>query len=308
MSLALGTLALVTPVLAQSREYYVRGRVLDTQKRPIPGVAIRLRDVSASRSFDVKTDKQGAFKLAGLPHGVYEASFVKEGYATKQDEWRFEKPQDTMQRVEVPEVILVSELQIQDQQRHEQAAAEIKQASEALRNGDPDGALALLQPVLGKNPKDANVLFLMGLSYSRNKMHQQAADALIQVIELTPSFAPAHFELGACYRQLGDPPKALASFERTRELDAGNMLAAYNAGLILFEANRIDEALARFEEALALQPVDVDALEMAGRCHIHQGRFQTAVERFERARAASSDPVRIARLEELLRMARAQIQ
>lgn len=308
MTLALCTLLMATPGLAQYREYYVRGKVLDTQKQPLPGVEIRLLDVSTSRRFDVKTDKQGVFKLAGLPHGVYQASFEKEGYATKRDEWRFETPQDTMQRVEVPDVILVSESLLQEAQRLEQAAAEVEQASEALRNGDADGALALLETVLSRNPKDANALFLMGLSYVRKNMHREAVAALIQVRELNPSFAGAHFELGVCYRKLGDLPNALASYEKTLELDAGNMLAAYNAGLILFETNRIDEALAAFERALALQPADADVLEMAGRCYIHQGKFQTAVERLERARAASSDPAKIALLDELVRMARAQIQ
>lgn len=308
MALALCTFVLTAPGLAQQRDYYVRGKVLDTQKQPIPGVEIRLSDASTSRRFGVKTDKQGVFKLAGLPHGVYQASFVKEGYATKRDEWRFETPQDTMQRVEVPDVILVAESQIQEAQRFEQAAADVKQAAEALQNGDADGALALLQAVLSKNPKDPKALFLMGLGYGRKKMHREAVDVLIQVTELTPSFAGAYFELGVCYRQLGDLPKALASYERTLELDAGNMLAAYNSGLILFETNRIEEALAAFERALTLQPADTDVLEMAGRCYIHQGKFETAVERLERARAASSDPARIALLEELVRMARAQIR
>jgi tetratricopeptide (TPR) repeat protein len=307
-TLALCTFVLAAPGLAQLREYYVRGRVLDTQKQPIPGVEIRLSDASTSRSFGVKTDKQGVYKLAGLPHGLYQASFVKEGYATKRDEWRFETPQDTMQRVEVPDVVLVSESQIQQAQHLEQAAAEVKQASEALQNGDPEGALALLRSVLSKNPKDPKALFLMGLSYDRKKMHHEAVAALIQVTELSPSFAGAHFELGVCYRQLGDLPKALASYERTLELDASNMLAAYNSGLILFEANRIDEALARFEQALALKPGDADVLEMAGRCYIHQGKFQTAVERLERARAASSDPAKVASLDELVRMARTQMK
>jgi tetratricopeptide (TPR) repeat protein len=91
------------------------------------------------------------------------------------------------------------------------------------------------------------------------------------------------------------------------ELDTGNMLAVYNSGLILFETNRIDEALARFERALVLAPEDVDVLEMAARCNIHQGDFQAAVQHLEKARASNSDPAKAARLDELLRMARAQI-
>jgi hypothetical protein len=85
---------LAAAAIAQHREYYVRGRVVDTQKKPVAGVVIRLRDVATSRSYQMKTDGDGTFKLAGLPHGVYEASFEKEGYASQRAEWKFEAPQD----------------------------------------------------------------------------------------------------------------------------------------------------------------------------------------------------------------------
>jgi len=64
------------------------------------------------------------------------------------------------------------------------------------------------------------------------------------------------------------------SYDKNLQLNATNAASAYNAGLILFETNRIDEALARFE----------------------------------RARAASSDPGKIAFLDDLVRKARAQMR
>src|SRR5688572_15971992 len=102
LAAALGTLVPAVPGHAQAREYYIRGRVLAADKTPIAGVNVRLRDVAASRTFEVKTDKEGVFKLAGLPHGVYEVALVKEGYRPGQAKWSFETPQETMQRVEVP--------------------------------------------------------------------------------------------------------------------------------------------------------------------------------------------------------------
>src|SRR5512139_1810667 len=93
-------LGLVLAGSAQYREYNISGTVVDSQKTPLAGVQITLRDVGTSRSFVMKTKKDGSYKFVGLPHGVYQVVFKKEGFAEKMDEWKFETPQDTMQKVE----------------------------------------------------------------------------------------------------------------------------------------------------------------------------------------------------------------
>jgi tetratricopeptide (TPR) repeat protein len=304
---ALWTVVLAAPALAQHREYYIRGKVVDAARAPVPGVEIRLRDVATSRSYDVKTDRQGTFKLAGLPHGVYEVTFAKEGYSGKTDQWKFEAPQSTMQTVDVPDVVLATPSQVQAAQLSRETESGVKEAAERLRKKDFDGAIALLQVVLGKNPRDASALFFLGVGFVQKKMYREAVAPLTQVTELTPSFAPAYFELGTAHRHLGDRPRALAAYDRSFALDPANADAAYNAGLILFETDRVDEAGARFEQALALKPADPDLREMAGRAHIHQGKFESAIEHLEKARAATSDPAKVALLDELIRKTRAQI-
>jgi tetratricopeptide (TPR) repeat protein len=97
-----------------------------------------------------------------------------------------------------------------------------------------------------------------------------------------------------------------SSYDKAFALDARHADAAYNAGLILFEAGRTDEALARFEQGLALRPQDPDLLDMAGRCYIQKRQFDKAVELLERARAASTDPAKAAFLGELVRKLRPQ--
>jgi tetratricopeptide (TPR) repeat protein len=304
----LGTAGLSAPVLAQHREYYVHGRVVDAEKKPIPGVAIRLRDVATSRSYHLKTDKEGAFKFAGLPHGVYEVTVEREGYATRTDEWKFEAPQDRMQKVGVPDVVLASQSQVEAAERRQEVESDVKQAGEKLRQGDLDGAIALLQGVLARNPEDAHALFFLGLGYTRKKMYREAIGALTEVTRLTPTFPGAYFELGVCQRQLGERELALAAYKKNLELDPGNADAAYNSGLILFEENRIDEALARFQEGLAARPGDPELQEMVARCHLHKAEFETALAYLQKARAAATDPEKIAFLDGLIERTKAQIK
>jgi len=304
----LATLLMASPAVAQYREYYVRGKVLDAQKKPLADVEITLVDSATSRRFHMKTDQKGEFKFAGLPHANYEVTFAREGYVTASDKWEFNAPQERMQRVEVPDVVLASQAQVQEVQRLQGAKTGVEEAAEKLRKGDLDGAISALEKVLEKSPQDPNALFYLGLGYVGKKMYAEAVVPLTRVTELSPAFPGAYFELGVCYGALGDPKQALASYDKNLQLDPGNAHGLYNSGLILFETNRVDEALVRFERGLAAKPDDADLLEMAGRCYIHDAKYQAGIERLEKARAATIDPAKVAFLEELIRNAKALVR
>jgi tetratricopeptide (TPR) repeat protein len=305
---ALGMLLLVPPALAQYREYYVRGRVVDEQRNAIVDVDIELLDPATSRTFHMKTDKKGEFKFAGLPHATYQVTFSREGYVTANDEWDFSAKQDRMQRVDVPDVVLASESHVQEVQRLEGAKAGVEEAAEKIGKGDLDGAIAAVERVLEKSPRDPNALYYLGLSYVGKKMYTDAMGPLTRVTELAPEFPGAYLALGDCYRELGDPEKALAAYDKSRELDPANVISAYNAGLILFEQSRIEDALARFESGLASKPDDPELNEMAGRCYVNQAKFDAAVEYLEKARAGTTDPDKLALLADLIDQTKALIR
>lgn len=304
---ALGIPAVSAPASAQHREYYVHGRVVDTAKSPVAGVAIRLQDVATSRSYHLKTDKDGTFKFVGLPHGVYEVTVEKEGYARRTDEWKFEAPQDRMQKVGVPDVVLASQAQVETAQRLKEAEGDVKLAGDKLRQGDVDGSIALLQGVLARTPENAPALFFLGLGYARKGMYREAVAALADVTRLSPAFPGAWFELGVCHRHLGDKEQALSAYQKALELDPANADAAYNSGLILFETSRMDEALARFKAGLAVRPDDPDLLQMAARVHIHKAEYGAALEYLQKARAAVTDAAKAAFLDALIETTKAQV-
>lgn len=294
---------------AQYRDYNISGVVVDTNKQPVAGVLIDLRDVVTSRSYSLKTKKDGTFKFVGLPHGIYSVVFKKEGFAEKTDEWKFETPQETMKRVEMPPVVLASQEVVNEAQRMRQAAAGVKAAGEKLRTGDYDGALADLKTILEKDPKDSNALYLTGMAYIKKKMWSEAIPPMTEVTALSPKFAAAYYQLGICNQNLGEQAKALEFYNKAMALDAANPDAPYNAGLILFAASKVDEALALFEKSLALRPDDPMALEMAGRCYINKTEFAKAVEYLEKAKALySNNPDQVKFLEGLIAQLKEQIK
>jgi tetratricopeptide (TPR) repeat protein len=299
---------LAAPLAGQYREYNIAGKVVDPQKNPLEGVEITLRDNVSSRSYSMKTKKNGEYKFVGLPRGDYRVVFRKDGYAVKEDQWKLLTPQAEMQKVEIPPVVMATEQLVQEVERLKEAEAGIKTASERIRQGDYDGGLAALKPILDKNPQDANALYLSGLAYLRKGMIAEASAAFLKVTEVSPKFAAAHFQLGVCYERQKEPEKALAAYQKAMEIDPSNPDVAYNAGLLLFGLGRIDEALPRFEQALTMRPDDPAYLEMAGRCYINKSDFPKAIEYLEKAKAGTIDADRIKFLEDLIAALKAQIK
>lgn len=296
------------PLLGQYREYYFHGKVVDTDKKPVADVEIQLRDVETSRSYYIKTNKDGEYKFAGLPHGVYKAKFTKEGFAPREDEWKFPTIQDTMQRVEVATVTLVTQELVQKTEKLKAMEAEIKAAAEKIRAKDYDGAITQIKAFLEKNPTDINAQYYLGISYARKNMFTEAIPLLAQVMEAAPKFPPVYFELGVCYQQQGEKAKALELFQKNFELDPSNVESAYDAGLILFGLSRIDEAKVFLEKALALRPDDPDVLDLMSRCYINSGDFAKAIEYLEKAKAGTTDPEKVKFLEDLIAKLKEQIK
>lgn len=324
LALAAGLiLALALTASAQYREYNISGRVVDSQKNPLAGVSITLRDQGTSRSLVLKTKKDGSFKYVGLPHGLYQVVFRKEGFAEKTDEWKFQAPQDQMLRVEIPPVVMVSQDVLAEAEKLQKAASEVKAAADKVRGGDYDGAIAALGPILEKNPKDTNALYILGMAYQKKAQWPEAEAAFLQVRELTPNFPAVHYQLGVCFQQAGEADKALASYARAMELDPANPDSAYNSGLILFSQSRAAEALVLFEKALALAPDDPAFLEMAGRSHINlaavrkpdggveidRSSFEKALAYLEKAKIGyAADPDKTKFIDELIGLVKEQIK
>ena len=273
---------MVFPGFGQYREYYVYGNVVDTQKVPLEGVEITVWEVDTNLSFTQKT---------------------------KKDEWKFEKPQDKMQRFEIPPVVLATQEYIQESERMKEAAAGVKNAAEKVRLGDFDTAISELKAILDKSPKDSNALYVIGMAYLKKKMWSEAIPPFLQVVELSPKFAAAYYQLGVCYQQQKELQKALEYYQKAMDQDPSNPDIPYNTGLILFGLNRMDEALACFEKTLSLKPDDPASLEMTGRCYINRANFQRAIDYLEQAKAGySADQEKVKFLDDLIAKLKEQIK
>ncbi len=72
-------------------------------------------------------------------------------------------------------------------------------------------------------PANADVRFEQGRIAYNQKNYTEAEKIFLEVITIDPKHANAHYSLGLVYEQKGDLVKALASYEKTREISGPNV-------------------------------------------------------------------------------------
>jgi tetratricopeptide (TPR) repeat protein len=299
---------LAVPSHGQYREYYIYGKIVDSENKPLEEVELDFRDILSSRRYKIQADEKGEYKLVGIPHGIYNVAISKDGYRTQNLEWDFSATQDRMQKIEMQTIVMVSEEKIQQIERAKQAQEEFNEAREKIGQGDFDGAIEILKKMIMDNPDDANAHYLLGVSYQRKKQFPEAIVEFEKTTKLSPSFSGVYHQLGLIYQEQQEWIKALEFYAKAIELEPKSVESFYNRGLILFEQNRVEESLVEFEKALEIKPEDPEFLEMAGRCYIHRADFKKAIEYLEKAKLNSSDQTKIEFLDDLVSKLREQIK
>jgi TolB-like protein/Flp pilus assembly protein TadD len=112
-----------------------------------------------------------------------------------------------------------------------------------------------------------------------------------RAVDLDPSYARAHLELGSAYANQADylampalHERALASFRRALALRPVLVRAWRELGAVLVSLGREEEGVEAIQKALALDPADAGALQAMGRAYfVGLARFPEAVPYYERA-------------------------
>ena len=108
--------------------------------------------------------------------------------------------------------------------------------------------------------ESAAEFFARGVALEEDPRSQlEAIAAYRKVLDLEPTHAPAHINLGTLFYNRQDYTQAEAHYRKAVEVDPRYALAYFDLGNVLDETGRVQEAIKAYRTALALAPTYADA-------------------------------------------------
>lgn len=140
------------------------------------------------------------------------------------------------------------------------------EASRLLAGGDFAGAARVLQPLVSDNPRDAQLLSMLGEAYWRQGEYAAATAQFEASLRIEYSAYRTHMLLAQMLMEQGKTGRALTEFELAAQLGTHQALPHYNYGLALYKLGRTEDALQEWRLAYQLESGNPDyaaALGMA---------------------------------------------
>ncbi|GHU29396.1 hypothetical protein AGMMS50256_14190 [Betaproteobacteria bacterium] len=138
------------------------------------------------------------------------------------------------------------------------------QARIKLSNSDVDGAVALLDSALEKNPNLYEASQLKGDILASRGEIQEAFEIYRKILDLKPDFLPAYVSLISRQMALGQLDEAATQFEAMQKVAPGRPQTNYVKAELLYRQKRFTEAREAIQQHLRVFPESVPGRQVAG--------------------------------------------
>lgn len=145
-----------------------------------------------------------------------------------------------------------------------------------------------LEALRAADPRDQNVLFLLGFVYLKNKDAEKAKAVFEQMFEAAGP-VQAEFLLGKAYYEATQFPEAEQSLLKVLRLDPTFPGAHLELGKVYISMRRTDDAIRELQNDLKENPEDADASYFLGGTLVQDGRLDEGIPYLERAKTARPD-------------------
>lgn len=148
-------------------------------------------------------------------------------------------------------------------------------------------AFCLVSPLLAHSqaaPDQLQELFREGAQAMHAGDAAAAETAFRKAIEVDPSFAPAHLDLGLAELKEGKLLEAISSIQKSLALDPSSPGAHLFLGIAEYQSNHVEDALENLRQALKEDPQNVQALTWLGIVELNSAHPELAAEPLDRAR------------------------
>jgi len=124
----------------------------------------------------------------------------------------------------------------------------------------PRGQLVAANVRSLRNAENATEYFARGVQLEEDpNSHEDAIAAYMKVLELEPTHAAAHINLGTVFYNRGEFEQAEFHYRKAIEVDSRYALAYFDLGNVLDETGRLNEAVSAYKAAILLAPTYADA-------------------------------------------------
>ena len=138
----------------------------------------------------------------------------------------------------------------EDQAKTPTLAKELSPHYELIQKGQFGAARVRIRQLLDQNPDTSGALFLMGLSYQKEKQYAKAVDWFTKSTKATSAYTPAWHFLGWSHFYLGQVPQSKQAFLRFLDLEAGEPDTLFGLGLVALEEAKFRDAEMYFNSAI----------------------------------------------------------
>jgi tetratricopeptide (TPR) repeat protein len=153
----------------------------------------------------------------------------------------------------------------------------MRAAMEFLKANDSDGAERQSRKALELNPKNTEVLAVLGLAlFNRGKL-DEAVRYWLETIRLDPNNINAHNGLGLAMLRQGKPDEAIRHWSEVVRLKPDHIEANSNLGSLLFARGMLKDATVYLSEAVRFDPNNINAHYNLGLALAHQGKPDEAI-------------------------------
>jgi protein O-GlcNAc transferase len=144
-------------------------------------------------------------------------------------------------------------------------------------------AEAIYRQLLEIDPRNADVLHLLGVIAHQIGHHQSAVASYDKAIMLKPDYAEAYSNRGVALKELKQLDAAVASYDKAIEVKPDYAEAYSNRGNALKELKQLDAAVASYEKAIEVKPNYAEAYSNRGVVLSELKQLDAAVASFDKA-------------------------
>ena len=291
---------MAAPALAQS---VVRGKVTDAKGQPVPDATILFEATDANRKTTTKTDKNGDFLQVGLASGGYSVTASKDKVGTQTLKLNVRQGPNNPLNFSLSTSSGVSSA---DKEAAAAVQATAGAAIEAMKAGRHDEAIAKFTEVIAKVPTCVDCYYNLGVAHAAKQQYTEAEAAFKKAIELKPDSGEAYTGLANIYNaQKKFDLAAEASGNAAKYAGAAGggagAEAAYNQGVILWNAGKYAEAKSQFEAAVKADPTMGLAHYQLGMANLNLGQLPAAREAFTAYLKADPNGAKAAEVQGILK-------